>query len=291
MRYVGNVIRPPSEARSLIVQVTTGCSHNRCHFCGAYPQKFTIKPLDLVKEDLDWFASNGYKNSRRLFLADGNALIRKTDDLLAIIEAAKSRLPKMRRVALYANANDVLRKSDDELRTLSEAGVRIAYLGLESGDDDVLERMEKGATAAEMVEAVQRLQRAEIKASVIALLGLAGADREASEKHARATAQAINAMQPRYISFLTVMVIPGTKLHQSLKDGAFVLPEPKEILKELRTITSLLELERCVFRANHASNYLPLSGTMSRDREKLLATIDEGLSGRVGLVPEFFRGL
>ena len=291
MRYVGNVIRPPSEARSLIIQVTTGCSHNRCHFCGAYPQKFTIKPLELVEADLDWFASHGYKNSRRLFLADGNALIRKTDDLLAIIAAAKSRLPKMRRVGLYANANDVLRKSDDELTQLSEAGVRIAYLGLESGDDEVLRKMDKGATADEMVEAVQRLQKAEIKASVIGLLGLAGADPKASEQHARATAAAINKMQPRYISFLTVMVVPGTPLHSALEAGSFTLPEPKEILKELRLITSLLDLERSVFRANHASNYLPLAGTMSRDKERLLQTIDEALSGQLSLVPEFFRGL
>ncbi len=291
MRYVGRVIRPPSEANSLIVQVTTGCSHNKCHFCGAYPQKFTIKPLLEVKEDFKWFAANGYRDTRRLFLADGNALVRKTDDLLAIIDMAKKSFPKLRRVASYANAHDVLRKSDEELQALYTAGMKITYLGLESGDDTVLKDMNKGNTAAEMIEAVQRLQSSGIKASVIALLGIAGRDRDASERHAILTAKAISSMEPRYMSFLTVMTVPGTELARSVSMGNFTVPGPREILLELKTIVKNLELERSVFRANHASNYIPLAGTMSRDKLKILAQIDAGLTGKRALISDFFRGL
>jgi len=291
MRYVGNVIRPPSEAESLIVQVTTGCSHNRCRFCGAYPQRFTVKPLPAVAEDLDWFVDRAGDRVQRLFLADGNALVRTTDDLLAIASMARERFPRLRRVATYANAADVARKRDDELQALHAAGFELAYLGLESGDDEVLRAQAKGATAAEMITAVQRLQAAGIKASVIGLLGLAGADEAASRRHADLTARAVNAMQPRYVSFLTVMVVPGTPLAADEAEGRFILPEPPAVLGELRRIIEGLRLDRTVFRSNHASNYLPLAGILSRDQERLLHEIDRALDGAVPLTPEFWRGL
>jgi len=291
VQYVGNVIRPPSEANSLIIQITTGCSHNLCTFCGAYPQRFTVKPLEQVREDLKWCQEQYGSGVRRLFLADGNAMVCKFDNLLSILEMAHESFPKLRRVGSYANARDVASKTDAELLALAKAGLSIAYVGLESGDEELLKKVDKGATAREIIEAVQRLERAGIRTSVMVLLGLAGADPDASLRHARATALACNAMQPRFLSLLTVMIVPKTPMEADLRDGRFTLPDTQELLRELECILTELELRGTIFRSNHASNYLPLAGNLPKDKGRMLDEVASARRGERPLIPEFLRGL
>lgn len=291
MRYHGMVIRPPSEAESYILQVTYGCSHNGCAFCGTYThQRFQVRPYGEVLEDIA-LAQAEIPDTRRVFLADGNALVLSADHLTAILDALADAFPLLRRVSIYANARDILNKADSELAAFRQRRLEIVYLGLESGSDEVLRRVGKGATAAEMIQAVHRLRRAGIRASVIALLGLGG--KELSADHALQTGRTVAAMDPEYFSVLTLMLVPGTELDRQWQAGSFELPEPLELLAELRQVIAQLNgLSRCVFRTNHASNYLPLAGTLSRDKARLLATIDEALArGRSALRPESWRGL
>ncbi len=291
MRYHGTVIRPPSEADSYILQATYGCSHNRCAFCGTYPDKpFAARPSDEVLEDIA-LAGRSMPDTRRVFLADGNAMVLSARRLGVILDALAAAFPLLRRVGIYANARDLLDKSEQELARLHQQGLELVYLGLESGSDEVLRRVIKGTTAAEMIEAVHKAKRAGMRVSVSALLGLGGA--ELSAEHAEQTGRVAAAMDPQYLSMLTLMLVPGTPMHRQWQAGAFRLPEPEQMLVELRGVIDQLEgLTRCVFRTNHASNYLPLAGTLSRDRERLLATIDEALArGPSALRPEAWRGL
>lgn len=291
MRYEGMVIRPPSEANSYILQVTYGCSHNRCTFCGTYMDKpFQVRPIQEVLEDIA-LAQVRYAETRCVFLADGNALMLDTASLDRILDALAASFPRLRRVGIYANARDVLGKTDAQLATLRQRKLTVVYLGLESGSDAVLRRVRKGITPAEMVEAVQKLKRAEMRASVIGLLGLGGT--ELSAEHAEETGRVVSAMDPEYFSMLTVMLIPGTELHRQSQQGTFELPQPQDLLRELRQVIAHCDgLSRCVFRSNHASNYLPLAGTLSRDKTELLASIDEALiQGPSALRPEAWRAL
>ena len=291
MRYHGMVIRPPSEADSYILQVTYGCSHNRCTFCGTYSEKpFQVRPIDEVLEDIA-LAQLQLPETRRVFLADGNGLVLKTESLVTILDAMTSGFPLLRRVGIYASARDILGKTDADLAMLRQRKLEIVYLGLESGSDEVLRRIGKGITAAEMVEAVHKLKRAGIRASVIALLGLGG--KELSAEHAEETGRVVSAMDPEYLSMLTLMLIPGTELHRQWQSGTFELPEPADLLHELRQVIAHLDgLSRCIFRSNHASNYLPLAGTLSRDKARLFAELDEALTrGRSALRPEMWRAL
>ena len=291
MRYHGMVIRPPSEADSYILQVTYGCSHNRCTFCGTYLDKpFQARPIEEVLEDIA-LAQAQVPGTRRVFVADGNGLVLDTERLVTILDALASAFPRLRRVGIYANARDILGKSDADLAILRQRKLEIVYLGLESGSDEVLRRIHKGATAAEMVEAVHKVKRAELRASVIAILGLGGA--ELSVQHAQETGRVVSAMDPEYLSMLTLMLVPGTELHRQWQSGTFELPDPAGLLHELRQVIARLDgLSRCIFRTNHASNYLPLAGTLSRDKARLLATIDEALTrGRSALRPEMWRAL
>lgn len=291
MRYEGMVIRPPSEADSYILQITYGCSHNRCTFCGTYMDKpFRVRPIQEVLEDVA-VAQARLPETRCVFLADGNALVLNTESLNRILAALASAFPRLRRVGIYASARDVLGKTDAELATLREQKLAVVYLGLESGSDEVLRRVGKGITAAEMVEAVQKLKRAEMRASVIGLLGLGGT--ELSAEHAEETGRVVSSMDPEYFSMLTVMLIPGTELHRQWRQGTFVLPDPEALLCELRQVIAATDgLSRCVFRTNHASNYLPLAGTLSRDKVELLAAIDDALAqGPSVLRPEAWRAL
>jgi len=285
------VIRPPSEANSYILQVTYGCSHNRCTFCGTYADKpFRARPIQEVLEYVA-LAQAELPETRCAFLADGNALVLGKEQLTTILDALASAFPRLRRVGIYANARDILGMTDAELAALRQRKLHIVYLGLESGSDEVLRRVHKGITAAEMVEAVQRLRRAEIRASVIGLLGLGGT--EISAEHAEATGRVVSAMDPEYFSMLTVMLIPGTELYRQWRQGTFKLPEPEDLLHELRQVIAHCDgLSRCVFRTDHASNYLPLAGTLSRDKAELLAAIDEALAqGKSALRPEAWRAL
>jgi coproporphyrinogen III oxidase-like Fe-S oxidoreductase len=291
MRYHGTVIRPPSEADSYILQVTYGCSHNHCTFCGTYLDKpFQARPLDDVRQDIA-LARKFLPDTRRVFLADGNALVLSPRRLMLILDELAAAFPSLQRVAAYANARDLLQKSRDELKLLREKGLRLVYLGLESGHDEVLRRINKGATAAEMIEAVQRTQVEGIRISVIGLLGIAGP--ELSAAHAEATGRVVSAMDPRYLSLLTLMLVPGTPLHQQWRQGTFQLLESDALLSELRQIILCLEgLSGCIFRTNHASNYLPLAGTLPKDKPRLLTTLDAAIcSGRAALRPEAWRAL
>lgn len=291
MRYQGMVIRPPSEANSYILQITYGCSHNRCTFCGTYMDKpFRVRSNQEVLEDIA-LAQSRFPDTRCVFLADGNALMLDAETLSRILETLASAFPRLRRVGIYANARDVLGKTDAELVALRQQKLAIVYLGLESGSDEVLRRVRKGITAAEMVEAVQKLKRAGMRTSVIGLLGLGG--KELSQEHAEQTGRVVSAMDPEYFSMLTVMLIPGTGLHWQWRQGTFELPQPEELLLELRQVIACCDgLSRCVFRTNHASNYLPLAGTLSRDRAELLVAIDEALAqGQAALRPEAWRAL
>ncbi len=291
MRYSGTVIRPPSEADSYLLQVTLGCSHNRCTFCGTYLDKpFRVRPIEEVLEDIA-MAAERLPDTRRVFLCDGNALVLSTQRLVRILDALNAAFPLLRRVGVYANARDLLSKSDAELASLNQKKLEIIYLGLESGSDEVLRRVAKRATAAEMVEGVEKARQAGMRVSVIALLGIGG--RELSGQHAEQTARIVSAMDPQYFSLLTLMLVPGTELYRQWQSGAFQVMKPVELLVELREVLLHLDgLSRCVFRTNHASNYLPLAGTLSRDKERLLAILDRGLSqGPSALRPEAWRAL
>lgn len=291
MRYSGTVIRPPSEADSYILQVTYGCSHNRCTFCGTYPDKpFQVRLFDEVREDIA-LARRVLPATRRVFLADGNAMVLSASRLIPILDALAAAFPDLQRVSIYANARDLLQKSRDDLRRLRERGLRLVYLGLESGHDEVLRRINKGSTAAEMIEAVRHAQAEELRVSVIGLLGIGGT--ELSAEHAEATGRVVSAMDPRYLSMLTLMLVPGTPLHQQWREGAFQPLEPEALLSELRQVISHLDgLAGCIFRTNHASNYLPLAGTLPKDKPRLLATLDAAIrGGRSGLRPESWRAL
>jgi len=291
MRYHGTVVRPPSEARSYLLQVTWGCSHNRCTFCGTYLDKpFRARPEEEVLEDVA-LAGARFPDTRRVFLCDGNALVLSTGRLVRVLDALGASFPLLGRVGIYANARDLLSKSDADLRALREKKLQIVYLGLESGSDEVLRRIDKGATAGEMVEAVHKAKRAGIRVSVIALLGIGGAD--LSAQHAEETGRVVSAMDPHYLSMLTLMLVPGTKLHRQWQSGGFALMGPEGLLGELHQVVTHLDgLSRCIFRTNHASNYLPLAGTLSRDKARLLAVLDQALSGGgPSLRPEEWRAL
>jgi len=292
MRYSGTVIRPPSEADSYILQATFGCSHNRCAFCGTYTDKpFSLRPLDEVFEDIA-LAARKLPDTPRVFIADGNALVMPAPRLTAILDALDDAFPLLRRVGIYASARDILEKSDEELSVLNRKKLQIVYLGLESGSDEVLKRVEKCITAAEMIEAVHKAKRAGIRVSVIALLGLGGV--ELSAPHASETGRVVSEMDPHYLSMLTLMLVPGTPLYRQAKTGDFHLPSPEGLLSELRAVIQHTDrrLSRCVFRTNHASNYLPLAGVLSRDKASLLAAIDEAQNrGPAALRPEIWRGL
>lgn len=283
------VIRPPSEAYSYILQVTYGCSHNACTFCATYKgTRHQKRPLPEIYEDIE-MAAKALPHTTRVFLADGDAMGRDTAELLEILSRLDLAFPNLERVGLYANTKNLLAKTPEELQELNRAGLGIFYLGLESGDDEVLKRVKKGATADQMVEAVLKGRTAGMEASVIVLLGLGG--KEGSRRHAELSAKVVSRMQPEYVSALMLMVIPGTSLFRSMEKGEFVLPGSSEMLKELRVLVDGIDVPASIFRSNHASNYLPLRGVLSRDREPILRAIDGALANPEMLRPEFMRGL
>jgi radical SAM superfamily enzyme YgiQ (UPF0313 family) len=289
MRYRGLVIRPPSEAGSYILQVTYGCSHNSCTFCPTYKgTRFSLRDLDDVLSDIA-VAGRLIPHTERVFLADGNALAMPTDRLKAILHALQGAFPHLERVGIYANGRDINEKTHDDLSELNRLGLGIVYLGLESGDDRVLARVRKKDSSQEMIDAVIKARECGIKASVIVLLGLGG--EEGSRDHAVKSAQAVSKMNPDYLSALTLMVVPGTPLYEEQQRGLFTLPSQLGLLEELRLLLERSELENCVFRTNHASNYLPLKGILSRDRDSLLKVIDDAIRHPELLRPEFMRAL
>jgi radical SAM superfamily enzyme YgiQ (UPF0313 family) len=289
MHYEGNIIRPPSEANSILLQVTVGCSRNKCTFCGTYRgERFRIKPDTIIMEDID-FAAQHCKRQRRVFLCDGDALIIPQKRLLKILKAIEKKLPWVTRVGLYANAKALNMKTIDELKALKAHGVGIVYMGLETGDDLTLKKINKGATAAQMIAMGRKAKQAGLKLSVTVLLGVAGPER--SQIHAKETGRILSEIDPDYVGALSLMLIPDTPLHQDYVSGAFRLIEPQEMLAELRTMIANTHLSRGLFHANHASNYLPIRARFPKDKQTTLQLIDEALEGKVPLKPEYLRAL
>ncbi len=289
MQYRGRIIRPPSEADSILLQATYGCSHNKCAFCGAYKDKrFGVK-TDLELDNDLAFARMYCRNQRRVFLCDGDALILPQARLRRLLRAIREQLPWVTRVATYANAKSVERKNDDELVELAGLGLGMAYLGLESGDDSTLSRMRKGRTRKQIVAQAQRLRTAGVKLNVTVIMGLGGEDR--AEVHAKETGRALSEMDPEQAAALSLMLVPGTPLHQEAEAGRFHMPGPAGMLAELRTMLQNMELTRGLFLANHASNYLPLKLRLPRDKASALARIDSALRGMEPLTPEWRRRL
>ena len=271
LEYEGVVIRPPSEADSLILQYTIGCSHNRCIFCPAYKQKrFRIRSLAEMEQDIR-SCLPACADTRRIFLADGDALAAPFPDMLAFVSCLRSSFPRLQRIGMYANTKNILGKTVVELEQLREAGLGILYLGIESGDDELLTWMKKGVTAAEMTEAGRRVKQAGMKLSVTVLLGIGGPD--GSQQHARQTGKLLSAIDPDYVGALTTMVVKGTPLHDLQQQGRFRLPSPFEILSELAEMLSYTEMTRGLSFAHHASNYLPVRVRTPAGRDQVVVLL------------------
>lgn len=289
MHYEGICIRPPSEAFSILLQVTVGCSHNKCSFCGTYKDKrFRIKEDRIILSDI-LFASKYMKQQDRVFLMDGDALIIPQKRLMWILERIHEHLPWVKRVGAYANAKSIKMKSLEELIELRENGLGILYLGVETGDEELLKKINKGTSAQNLINMGRKAKEAGFKLSVTVLLGIAG--REKSLQHARATGELLSAMDPNYVGALTVMLIPGTPLYEDFSNGTFELPTEREMLVELREMIAHTNLSRGLFFSNHASNYLPVKARLPKGKQQALNLIDAALDGQIGLRPEWMRAL
>ena len=289
MHYEGYCIRPPSEAGSILLQVTVGCSHNHCAFCGTYRDKrFRIKEERIILSDI-LYAARRMRQTDRLFLMDGDALIIPQPRLVWILERIREHLPWVKRVGVYANAKSIRKKSLEDLRRLRENGLGILYYGVETGDDEIRAAIQKGSTAAVCIEMGRRVKEAGILLSATVLLGIGG--RGQSLRHARATGRLLSAMDPDYVGALTVMLIPGTPLYRDDESGAFELPDEAGLLRELREMIAHTDLSGGYFFSNHASNYLPVKAKLPDGKQKALDLIDAALRGEVGLKPEWMRAL
>ncbi len=289
MHYEGNCIRPPSEAFSILLQVTVGCSHNKCTFCGTYTGKrFRIKDDRMILGDI-LFASKYMKRQDRVFLMDGDALIIPQKRLMWILDRIKEHLPWVRRVGAYANAKSIKMKMPEQLKDLKKNGLGILYLGVETGDEELLKGIRKGSSPQHLINMGRKVREAGIKLSVTVLLGIAG--RKRSLEHAKATGELLSGMDPNYVGALTVMLLPGTPLHEEFQNGTFEVPTEKELLLELREMIAHTNLSRGLFFSNHASNYLPIKARLPKGKQVALDQIDSALKGDIGLRPEWMRAL
>jgi len=275
----GPVFRPPSEANSFILRVTMGCSHNRCTYCNMYRSvEFRVRTMMEIMAQVR--AAKPYQEYiRRIFLADGNALVLATDQLLEILAMLKATFPKLRRVSCYAGPKDILRKSPQELKRLYEAGLTLVYYGMESGNDEVLSHVSKGVNAKESIEAGQRVVASGMKLSMMIIIGIGG--RKGSKQHAYDSAQAINAIRPNMLSALTLMMYRGSELREEYERGEFEILSPGESMGELYELLSEIKLPQethCLFRSNHISNHIALSGTLPKDKEELLRAAQKGMT-------------
>ncbi len=288
MKYEQPLFRPPSEAYSLILQVTVGCSHNRCTFCAMYKKKkYRVKTLEEVQADIAW-ARARYGSVSRVFLADGDALAMATEELVAVVREVKSAFPGVERISIYGGPTNILAKSEEELAAVRAAGVSLVYFGIESGDDTVLRETNKGVTAKEMVAAGRKARAAGFALSATVILGLGG--RQRWREHALGTAEVASAINPEYLAALTLMVHPGTVLAREIESGRFELLSPRESLAEMKLLIENLQVEDCVFRSNHASNYYPVGGVLPRDRERMLGALAMAMADPRLLKHEAFRG-
>ena len=303
------IFRPPSEASSYYLPFTSGCSNNTCTFCYYYGSKLQMRDLEDVKKEIDalhLFMTRGIStpgidrtvymlasqwDGRRVFLQDGDALVYPFPKLIEGLDYLNDKFPNLERIAIYATGQDINRMSVDQLKELKKRKLTILYIGLESGDDQVLRDVGKGATTAEMIQAAQRVEEADLTLSVMVILGLGGVER--SEQHALATAQVLTKMAPEFAAALTLTVVPGTPMHDLVESGKFKPVSPFQSLSELRTIIANLDLTDCFFSSMHASNYVTIRGTLPGDKAKMLATLDNVLKKQDPrmLRPEGFRGL
>jgi radical SAM superfamily enzyme YgiQ (UPF0313 family) len=290
MKYEGAIIRPPSEAYSQLLQVTVGCSHNKCTFCPAYKEKkFRIKRFDEIEEDIQESAM--YHRIDKVFLCDGDALIIPQKKLLQIMESIQLNIRNVKRVGTYANAKSILRKTQDELAELKKLGMGIVYMGVETGNPDLLEKIHKGVSYSQMVEAGCRIKEAGIPLSVTVILGLGGVER--STPHATDTARILSDIDPDYASALTLMIVPGTPLYEEYVRREFMMPDQFALLNELAMIIDGSDFTNCYFTSNHASNYLPIKASLPKDKEKVVHMLRSVIKdGDVRcLRPEYLRGL
>ncbi|MBS6217056.1 MAG: radical SAM protein [Clostridiales bacterium] len=294
MRYEGNIYRPPGEWRSYLLQVTVGCSHNKCTFCSMYKDKqFHIRPMADIFEDIEMaraYYSRLGRPVKRVFLCDGDAVIMRTEQLLAILKKLYDSFPELERVTAYAGPRSALTKTPEELRSLREAGLYRVYLGVETGSDELLHTIKKGVDAQEMLEAGIRLREAGLDLWVMVLLGLAGPG-EPSRRHILATAEMMNRMKPRHLSALTYMPEPDTEMGEQVERGEFQLITGPQALEETRLLLEHLDVDPLHFTCDHASNYLPLKGGLPEDRQAMLSAIDLALEDQELLRSEYGRGL
>jgi radical SAM superfamily enzyme YgiQ (UPF0313 family) len=290
MRYEGSVYRPPSEADSYLLQATIGCSWNHCTYCATYQEKeYRVRPVAETLEDIAMAGRAFGADVRKVFVMDGDALAMDLDVWEPILTALKATFPKLRRVSCYATAINLLAKSEPELRRLRELGLELLYIGPESGDDVTLKRIAKGADSADHVAAAAKARQAGLRQSLIFLLGAGGTER--SVEHATGSARLATAMDPEYLSTLTLMLIPSTPIYKLAESGRFELPTIEGLLEELRIIVAETNPSDTIFRSNHASNYLPIGGRLPRDRKAILQQIDAALSGHTPIRAEWSRGL
>ena len=277
MQYEGDVYRPPSEARSLIIQVTIGCSHNTCTFCHMYTGKqFRIRKREEILADLEECSREFGKYVRRVFFADGDALIVKTPLLLELLAYVKDHFPNVERVTAYGTASDVLRKSEEELRALANAGLEMVYLGAESGDDEILLQIKKGQTAAELIEAGRKLKRCGIK--------------EGMEKHALGSARLINEMNPEYAAILSLQLREDSPMAQEVLRGERKLLTADQTVEETEIFLNAIDSPGTIFRSNHASNYVSLAGVFNDDIPEMLEQLEDA-KARHRYRPEWMREL
>lgn len=289
LHHVGSCIRPPSEYNAILLQATLGCSHSKCTFCGAYKdKKFTIKDRKYLESDFA-FASEYCKHQNRVFIMDGDALIMPMDHWVWILTEIKEKLPWVNRVTCYANLKSIMMKSDEELKQLNEMGLKAVFLGLESGHAGVRKEIRKGGTPEELIHHCKRLRKSGIKLVTIVLMGLGQI--ENSLAHARETGKALSAIDPEAVSVLSLIPLPGTPLGDAYGKGEFKVPDDIGMIKELRELVKYTDLTRGAFRSVHASNYLSIDARFPKDKEKVLETLDNAVSGDIALKPEWMRGL
>ena len=290
MRYEGMIYRPPSEAYSLLVQVTIGCSHNSCTFCNMYIDKqFRVRDEAEVFEDLKE-ARSTYSYVERVFLCDGDALCLSAERLVRILDKIYELFPECRRVNVYGNTIDVLAKTPEELSMLAEHGLKMVYLGAESGDPEVLRAIRKGSTREEIIKAVHMLEDAGIRTSVTFISGLAG--KAGWRSHAVNTGTMISEMGASYVALLTLMLDPRTEIARQIREGEFEVLSPEEVVAETYLLLENADPKvSCVFRSNHASNYLSLKGNLPEDKERMLAKLKKAMDDSGMLKDERFRAL
>jgi radical SAM superfamily enzyme YgiQ (UPF0313 family) len=293
LNYIGTVIRPPSEHKSLLLQVTLSCSHNKCTFCPAYKDKqFKIFGEEKILQDI--LTVKPYSHMfKRVFLCDGDALVIPDKKFLNILKLINMHFPNLSRIGTYANARSVLLKSEKELKQYKENKLGIIYLGIESGDNNLLKQVKKCDTRERMIEACNLIKKAGIKLSVTILLGLAGNNKEAVESHILQTASLLNAIESDFISALTVIPVEGTEFYNKIRQGKLTVPNPFEITKELILLLENTNLKNSVFTANHASNYVPIKIAGEKNKQKTIESLKNIVQTQDNskIKPEFLRGL